>query len=153
MRGIGERLDPVAGLPELALLLVNPRRPIATAAVFAALGRPGRAAPDDGAPFEAPSDDAPSAEAPAPREHARLIGWLRARGNDLQGPAARLEPAIGVALDELAAQPGCLLTRMSGSGATCFGIYRAGDQVRAAAAALRRTHPEWWLAATRTEGS
>jgi 4-diphosphocytidyl-2-C-methyl-D-erythritol kinase len=133
MRGIGERLDFVGGLPDLALLLVNPGQPVATAAVFGGLGGIPRAAADPG---------------PPPRERAALLAWLRARANHLQASACRLVPAIGAVLVALAAQPRCELARMSGSGASCFGLFADQAALAAAAGAISRAHPDWWLASS-----
>jgi 4-diphosphocytidyl-2-C-methyl-D-erythritol kinase len=138
MRGIGERVEELPGLPGLALLLVSPNRPLATAAVFAGLGQ---------------IDPAPAERAPPPGDRAPLLAWLGASRNDLEAPARRLEPAIGDVLAALTVQPGCELARMSGSGAACFGIFPNVEQARAAATALRLAHPDWWVAASRTEGS
>ena len=132
MRGIGERLAWQDGLPPLELLLVNLNQPLATAAVFAALGPLPAAAPEWG---------------PPPDEQGRLIDWLRARANHLEAPARRLLPAIDDVLGALARQPGCALARMSGSGATCFGLFTDRAAVERAAAALRRARPDWWIAA------
>jgi 4-diphosphocytidyl-2-C-methyl-D-erythritol kinase len=132
MRGIGERLEPAPGVPALALLLVNPNRPLATAAVFRALGGLPAAAPDSG---------------PPPADRAGLIDWLRGRANHLEAPARRLLPAIDQVLGALAAQPGCALARMSGSGATCFGLFAAAAARDRAATALRRARSDWWIAA------
>jgi 4-diphosphocytidyl-2-C-methyl-D-erythritol kinase len=135
MRGIGERLEPVPDLPDLPLLLVSPRQPLATAAVFAALGALPPPAPDRGPP-------------PAARD--ALLAWLRARDNHLEAPARRLLPAIDEVLGAIAAQPGCALARMSGSGATCFGVFPDAVACARAAATLGASHPHWWLAAGST---
>jgi 4-diphosphocytidyl-2-C-methyl-D-erythritol kinase len=137
MRGIGDQLEPVRGLPELALLLVNPRQPVATAAVFAGLARTAGLPPELGPP-------------PATRDG--LLAWLRARPNHLEVPARRRLPAIGDVLAALAGQPGCALARVSGSGATCFGLFEDGDALARAASALAAAHPDWWVAPT-TAGS
>ena len=71
-----------------------------------------------------------------------LVGSLLPTRNDLELPARALAPSIGSALDALAAVPGCLLARMSGSGATCFGLFASAEAAEAAAAALAR--PGWW---------
>ena len=131
MRGIGERLDPVA-LPRFWLVLANPGVPVATGAVFAALA--GRVGP----PLAAP---------PAVADARALAGWLAAQHNDLEAPASALAPPIAVALAALAAQPGCALARMSGSGATCFGLFADAASAETARAALHRAHPAWWVAA------
>lgn len=131
--GIGERLDPAPALPAAGLLLVNPRVPLATPAVFAA---------------RAGEFSAPARFAEAPRDAAGLAGLLDARRNDLTQAAIGLVPAVGEILDALASSPGCLLARMSGSGATCFGLY--GDQMLAHAAGqwLAERRPEWWILPT-----
>jgi 4-diphosphocytidyl-2-C-methyl-D-erythritol kinase len=135
MRGVGDRLEPIDGLPELALLLVNPRQPVATAAVFAGL---------------AGSFGPPPELGPPPGERGLLLEWLRARANHLEAPARRLLPAIGEVLEALASQPGCALARMSGSGATCLGLFDEEGALAPAAAALAGAHPQWWVATTTT---
>lgn len=134
MRGIGEQLTWQDHLPPLALLLVNPNRPLATAAVFAALG-----------PLPAP----PPERGPPPADWPGLVAWLRARANHLEAPARRLLPVIDEVLGALAGQPGCALARMSGSGATCFGLFAEAAACARAAAALRAARPDWWIAAGR----
>jgi 4-diphosphocytidyl-2-C-methyl-D-erythritol kinase len=131
MRGVGEDLDPVA-LPPFWTLLANPGVPLATGAVFAALAR---------------ADGAPMPDPPAFADAAGLFAWLAGRRNDLEPPARALAPPVGATLAALAAQPGCALARLSGSGATCFGLFAAEAPARAASAALRRAAPDWWIAA------
>jgi len=135
MRGIGERLDPVA-LPPFWLVLANPGVPVSTPGVFAALAE--RANPPMPAPPSFPDADA-------------LADWLAAQRNDLERPAAALAPAIGTVLEAIAAQPGCRLARMSGSGATCFGLFTAAAPALAAAEALRRAGSSWWTVAAPVE--
>lgn len=127
MRGIGEVLDPAPPLPPVGLLLVNPGTPLATQAVFRA--RQGGFSTAQPLPDQWP--DAPA-----------LARWLRRGCNDLQAPAIALCPAIGGVLDTIAAQPDCLLARMSGSGATCFGLFP--DASAAATAMARLDQPGWW---------
>lgn len=131
MRGIGERVEPVA-LPGFWLAMANPGIPVPTAGVFAALG--GRF----GAPLAGP---------PRLPDATALAGWLAAGRNDLQDAATGLAPPVAEALAALAAQPGCLLARMSGSGATCFALHAGRSSAEASAAALRRAYPGWWTAA------
>jgi 4-diphosphocytidyl-2-C-methyl-D-erythritol kinase len=69
---------------------------------------------------------------------------LRAWGNDLEAPALALCPAVGEALAALRTLPGCLLARMSGSGATCFGLFADAAAARGAADLLPAS---WWRAA------
>jgi 4-diphosphocytidyl-2-C-methyl-D-erythritol kinase len=134
MRGIGERIEPVE-LPELDLVLANPHCAVSTAQVFAGLG----AIAPPGTP-----------DPPMPTGRAELLAWLRARGNHLETPARRLAPPIGEVIEALAAQPGCRLARMSGSGATCFGLFDDQPAAAQAAAAIRRARPSWWVVGTTT---
>lgn len=129
MRGIGERLDDVPPVPALPVVLVNPGVPLSTPAVFAALQR----------------RDNPALPEPDWRDAEGLFEWLSRSRNDLQDPAIRLAPVIGEVLAALAGQ-GARLARMSGSGATCFGLFT--DAAEAARAARALTHPGWWVVAT-----
>lgn len=124
MTGIGERLRPV-DLPPLHGLLVNPRVPTPTGPVFAAL------ACKDNAPMAALGGD--------------FRAWLRAQRNDLQAPAISLVPVIAEVLGALEAQEGAWMARMSGSGATCFGLLDTAAQAHAAAARIAARHPGWWV--------
>lgn len=136
MRGLGEDVVPVPDLPGLWLVLANPGTPLATPAVFGALDRP----------------DHPGLPDPLPRlrDSAALAAWLARQRNDLQAPALTLAPAVGVVLGALAAQDGCRIARMTGSGATCFGIFASRSTRDAAVAALARARPDWWVAACAT---
>ncbi|MEO3428433.1 4-(cytidine 5'-diphospho)-2-C-methyl-D-erythritol kinase [Pelagibius sp. CAU 1746] len=131
MSGIGEKLEPVPALPPLWLVLVNPGVAVSTAAVFA--GREGDFS-------QAPEPLLP------PLGLVALIDWLAARPNDLQAAACRLAPAVVEVLAVLDGLPDCLLARMSGSGATCFGLFESEAAAHDAAEALVRQHPDWWVA-------
>lgn len=133
LRGIGERLDPLPALPDFALVLVNPRIETPTPAVFAALDRRENPALPDPLP---PLQDA-----------ATLAAFLQAQRNDLEAPARTLCPEISEILAALGARPGCLLARMSGSGATCFGLFADRAGAEAAARALATERPRWWVSA------
>jgi 4-diphosphocytidyl-2-C-methyl-D-erythritol kinase len=128
VRGIGERLDRVA-LPSLPAVLVNPRVEVATPKVFRAL--------------ESKNNPASPENLPEWADTAALIAWLGTQRNDLQPPAVLLEPAIGEVLTVL--QESADLARMSGSGATCFGLYQTAELAQRAAVAIARAHPEWWV--------
>jgi len=127
MAGVGERLTAAPALPACGMVLVNPGAALRTADVFRAR------TPAFSAPARLPEgwSDAPS-----------MAGDLAALGNDLEAPAIGLCSAIGDVLAALRAVPGCLLSRMSGSGATCFGLFADPAEAARAAAALRR--PGWW---------
>ncbi|GAB1361462.1 hypothetical protein MASR1M32_06980 [Rhodobacter sp.] len=133
MRGIGERLDFLGGLPAGWIVLVNPGVEVPTPAVFRALTLKA----NPGLPERLP--DWP--------DFAALAAWLADQRNDLERPALQIAPIIGDVLAALRAQPGQLLTRMSGSGATCFALFAEEAPARAAAAAVTGTQPGWWVAA------
>jgi 4-diphosphocytidyl-2-C-methyl-D-erythritol kinase len=139
MTGVGETLLPLA-LPKMPCVLVNPRVPVATKDVFAALVlRNG----------ELLVGAADVIQATAwPNDGASIGDWievLAAGGNDLEAPAKRIEPVIGEVLAVLAATAGARLTRMSGSGATCFAIFETGIEAQAASQKIQFAHPNWWV--------
>ncbi len=127
MQGVGELLRPAPILPVCGLVLVNPGPALATQAVFRA--RSGG--------FSQPAkwpDGWPDA--------ASMAAGLAGCTNDLQAAAVALCPAVGEVLAALEAVRGCELARMSGSGATCFGLFASAKEASRAAAALAR--PDWW---------
>ena len=127
MRGIGDRLDPAPVLPECGLVLINPGVTLGTADVFRA--RSGGFSEAVSLPASWESAAAMATDLAGPR-------------NDLEPPAISLRPVIAEVLATLSDRPGCLLARMSGSGATCFGLFADPEQARREAAALAR--PGWW---------
>lgn len=132
--GVGELIAPAPSLPETHVVLVNPGQPLPTPDVYKS--RQG--------PF---GQVARFADAPA--DAVALAAVLRQRRNDLTEAAQSLVPAIGDVLNALADCDGALLSRMSGSGATCFALFADAASARAAAARLRADHAEWWVAAGR----
>jgi 4-diphosphocytidyl-2-C-methyl-D-erythritol kinase len=134
IEGRGERVTLMPSIPPTPVLLVNPGVPVPTASVFAGL-RQRRGIGMD-CPRVLPGD-----------VHA-LVAFLQSTTNDLAIPARDAAPAIGDVLDEIARLPNALLARMSGSGATCFGIFENRDLACAAGAALRARRPDWWIVAT-----
>lgn len=133
-RGVGERIELVPGAQTLQGLLINPGTPVATADVFAALAVRGETVfgPPIGALPENPFD----------------IAFLAGLRNDLEAPAMRRQPAIAGVLSFLRASDGCMLARMSGSGATCFGLFATAAAAEAARRRAIDAHPHWWCAAT-----
>jgi 4-diphosphocytidyl-2-C-methyl-D-erythritol kinase len=130
--GIGEAIEPIADLPAAGILLVNPRRRLPTAAVFAARQGPFGTA----ARFS-----------PMPKDITGLARELRTRRNDLTEAAIVLVPKIAAVLAALEDLDRALLARMSGSGASCFALFADGTAAAAARPRLAATHPEWWCAA------
>ncbi|WP_084417907.1 4-(cytidine 5'-diphospho)-2-C-methyl-D-erythritol kinase [Henriciella litoralis] len=141
MRGEGQRLDLPPSLPDLPTLLVNPRLPCPTGPVFQAFDRE-----NTGAPLELV--EMPTFETPPP-----MIDWLAGMTrNDLQSPATGLIPEIEGVLETISSLPGCGLARMSGSGASCFGLFKTRADLKAAADALSNSFPHWWIAPTLLKG-
>jgi 4-diphosphocytidyl-2-C-methyl-D-erythritol kinase len=138
MRGAGEDLGPALHLPPLFAVLVNPGTPVATASVFRGMGlTPGEA----------------SGYGAHPRVETGMAAddlWplLRRARNDMEAAACVMAPAIGDVLAVLAASRSCRLARMSGSGATCFGLFETCRAASHAARAIRSQHPGWWVKAT-----
>lgn len=135
MTGIGDQLAALPALPALWCVLVNPRVPVPTPQVFAALAsRQNPPLPD------LPPDALASA--------ATFAGWLSAATrNDLVAPALTVAPILARVQSALAATAGCLMARMSGSGGTHFGLFALQEEAKAAAQDLRSAHPDWWTAA------
>lgn len=132
MQGIGEQIQPIANCPSFHAVMVNPGARLSTPSVFSALQRP---------------DNPAMIDLPQTRDPAVWLDWLRNARNDLQAPAIALAPVIATCLDVIADGPGCLLARMSGSGATCFGLYANAQQAAAAADDIASAHPDWWVRA------
>jgi len=137
MTGVGEKLHDVAALPETHIVLVNPGVAVSTAQVFSAL----EISADEAEPLPAAFADT-----------AALAASLAQRRNDLEKPARQIAPVIAEVLDSLSAAPACLLARMSGSGATCFGLFADETAALDAADQILRSHADWWVAATRLVG-
>lgn len=129
--GIGEKLVPQA-LPPVACVLVNPRVQVATAKVFSAL--------------HSKQNPAMPARVPQFEDSGQLIDWLADQRNDLQAPARALVPEIDHVLEVLGHSQGCGLARMSGSGATCFGLFADPDRAKAASYEIAAARPDWWVA-------
>ncbi len=128
MQGIGDVLAPAPDLPDVGLVLINPGVAVSTPDVFRA--RSGGMSPVPDLPARWPDS----------ATMARDLGMLR---NDLEPPAIGLCPVIGTVLEALRAQSGCLLARMSGSGATCFGLFES--PAVASHAAVNLAHSNWWI--------
>ena len=133
--GIGEVIGAAPALPAAHLILVNPRLALSTADVFRR--------------YEAREAVAPTRPfTQSPRDAHELADRLRQTANDLTAAAISLAPVIDTVMAAIAAQPGCLLARMTGSGATGFGVFDAAHQAADAAATIGRAEPGWWVVAT-----
>lgn len=130
MQGVGEVVTPLPALPAIPIVLANPGVALSTPQVFAALQRRDHPALPAIPRFDGLAD---------------LVAWLTGTRNDLEPAAMAIAPVIGQVLDGLHAT-GAAFARMSGSGATCFGLYDNPDRARIAAAALKQHG--WWVVAT-----
>jgi 4-diphosphocytidyl-2-C-methyl-D-erythritol kinase len=136
MRGIGEKLSAPLSIPALPTVLVNPGVAVPTKDVFARLGlRPGGKLKRAGSRR-------------LPRHRNGLILALARQCNDLEPAAIKIQPVIAGVLSLLRGQPDCKLARMSGSGATCFGLFGSPRAAVAAARSIAKAHPRWWVRAT-----
>ncbi len=142
MRGIGEILSEPLDLPPLPAVLVNPGVALATKLVFAGW-TPAVAEYD-------PCDPAAIAKLTGRED---LLQFLMRQPNDLEFSAIALAPAVAEVLHALRGLPGRRLTRMSGSGATCFALFASAAHAIEAANALRAKYPHWWVRATALGGA
>jgi 4-diphosphocytidyl-2-C-methyl-D-erythritol kinase len=133
--GIGDVLSDAPEVPALPVLLINPGAPSPTGAVYQAYDAAGPLSPDR--PDLPPSWDL-----------GETIAWLALQRNDLETVAVAREPAIGAALARLRATPGVRLARMSGSGATVFGLFGTLAEAAAAARDLETIGSGWWVRPT-----
>ena len=131
--GVGEILTPAPEIPALPVVLVNPNKPVSTPAVFKTR-KPVFSKP---MPFASDCEDIDA-----------FIAELKKRRNDLQDAARALEPAVGKVLQALENQPLCLFSAMSGSGGTCFGLFRSPADAATAAQDIAAAHPDWWVKQT-----
>ncbi|HEV2898308.1 MAG TPA: 4-(cytidine 5'-diphospho)-2-C-methyl-D-erythritol kinase [Pseudaminobacter sp.] len=140
-RGIGEQIEPAAGFPALAMVLVNPGVAVSTPEVFRAL---------------ASWENAGLPPLPLVKRGQLAFGdicrWLATTRNDLQAPAVSIAPAISHAIEALTSA-GAGFARMSGSGATCFGLFETASEAARAAAQIQARQPGWWVVATESIAS
>ncbi len=139
MAGIGEDIAEIEEFPALPAVLVNPGVPVPTGAIFNALGLDQPSTAGSGLDDLAQQNFTSATD---------VAGWLEAQRNDLQGPAIALAPEVGKVLAALEGEESCRLARMSGSGATCFGLFNSDSEAAASAARVARENPSWWVAPT-----
>lgn len=127
MRGIGDKVSGVIADASFSVLMVNPRVAVSTPKVFAGLKNP-----ENGPLTDYDQDN--------------FFKWIASQRNDLQSPACAAEPIIETVLHAISKTQGARVTRMSGSGATCFGIFSDHAECHAAHEQIASEHPEWWTA-------
>jgi 4-diphosphocytidyl-2-C-methyl-D-erythritol kinase len=139
MRGAGEVLSAPLPLPPLPAVLVNPGVALPTRDVFDAFDR-------------AQAGQSPQPGPPSFKARDEFVAFVQTQPNDLEAAAISLQPAIGDALSALRGLRSCLLARMSGSGATCFGLFDTQAAASSAAGQLRAAHADWWIEETTLGG-
>ena len=131
MEGAGEDVTQLSTAPNWGVVLVNPNVGVSTPAVFNALN----------SKHNPPMQDV--------AENCVDIEWLGDQRNDLEPPAMAMVPEVLAVVDAISAAPHCQMARMSGSGATCFGLFANTEHANAAVERLQRAHPNWWVVATK----
>ena len=132
MRGVGEDVTPVLGLGQISAILVNPLVAVSTEAIFKAFDSIER-------------ENEPERNA----SQGSLLERALAGQNDLQAVAIRKAPIIDQVLSQIEMQDGCQIARMSGSGASCFGLFETMEASQVAANAIRTSNSQWWVKACR----
>lgn len=132
--GTGDIFHPAPKLPNLGIILVNPMVPVSSGEIF----RSRKAVFSDAFTF-----------LPEYKDVASLAADLQKCRNDLTEAAITLQPIIAEAIEAISTKTSnCLLSRMSGSGSTCFGLYDSPEIAGKAAAELKKSYPDWWIKAT-----
>jgi 4-diphosphocytidyl-2-C-methyl-D-erythritol kinase len=130
MAGIGDVITPLANFPSYHAVLVCPNAGVATSAVFSAIEN---------------KKNPPIYDLPVENMSPQNIGdFLLKQRNDLEKPSAGLNKDINLCLDQIKHQ-GAFLARMSGSGATCFGLFETEQASESAARNLAASNPNWWV--------
>lgn len=137
-RGKGEVIAPLPGVPPLPMVIAWPGLHVSTAEIFAT---------------RAGGFDPPLPDVPTFGSIAELVRWLRATSNGLEDAAKFKAPVIGSVLQALAASPGAMMARMSGSGSACFAIFPFAEAAEHAARIIRAAEPRWWVTSTTTTAS
>lgn len=130
MKGIGEDIRPIPGIGTVPAVLVNPGVPVSTAAIFNAFDRD------------------PNSSLSEPPSTGDLITRTLSGTNNLERHAILQAPVIMDVLRSLGSQTGCAVARMSGSGATCFGLFTRVAQAETASQMIKKAHPGWWVVPT-----
>ena len=131
MEGAGEDVTKLSTAPNWGLVLVNPNVGVSTPAVFNALD----------SKQNLPMKDVAG--------NCIDIAWLGDQRNDLEPPAMAMVPEVATVVDAISANTQCQVARMSGSGATCFGLFADVEHANTAAERLQKAHPNWWVVSTK----
>jgi 4-diphosphocytidyl-2-C-methyl-D-erythritol kinase len=137
MRGIGEDISPLRKCPEVPIILVNPGQQCSTAEIFKDFIWPEANALKGFERFEEVGFE----------DVYQLSAFLKTVDNHLYKPALARLPILAELLSALEATEGALISRMSGSGATCFAFYADEDAAQRGAEQIMINHPHWWVKA------
>ena len=135
VNGIGEKISPAPSIPDCTILLINPGLHISTPDVFKKFN------PDFSLPLQ--KDLLPTSSL---KEFCEFLN--QETRNDLTTTAISIEPDISNIINTMTIQEGCYLSRMSGSGATCFGIFETMEQAEQAEKNMLHHH-FWWAIKTK----
>ena len=126
MQGIGEQITRIKNFPNFAAVLICPKAGLTTSSIFSAI------------------ENKNNASVSLWLENQDIYTFLHEQRNDLQRPSIATVKEIGKCLDAIKDQDADLV-RMSGSGATCFGLFSRNVAAQNAAQSLLNNHPDWWV--------
>ena len=132
--GVGEIIKPAPKFPALWMVLVNPRIPVSTSAVFRSFAGRLRKA-------EFVDNSGPA----WPISISDFIDYLTERENTLSEAAVSIAPVISAVIQALQEAPDCLMARMTGTGPTCFGLFATELKANNAAKIIANAEPDWWV--------
>lgn len=138
--GIGETVKPISSLPRAWLVLVSNLHPMVTQSVFRLYDIVNR-------DLDFPSRTLVTT---IPTDVFNFAHLLTERRNDLQDIALLLEPEIKHILEVLTHLPGCLLSRVSGSGSACFGLFSDQEAAYNGESSLKEQETSWWISSAQT---
>ena len=138
MSGRGEHVTKIDTLPILFCVLVNPGVHLSTAEIFRKLNT---------LKIDADKRNTPNEKLPDLTTYEALYNYLQNTGNDLLSPAMEIAPSIGLVLDAIS-NTGADISAMTGSGSTCFGLFKDEASARHAKEQLKELFPDYWVEAT-----
>ena len=134
VQGIGEHIQPFVFPHKLGVVLINPGGPISTARVFSR--------------FNSGFSEFMSEDTLRELSAMENFSSFTALRNDLEFPATQLCPEISSVLGALRSEADCIVSGLSGSGPTCFGLFQTSEEAERVAKRLRQQNTNWWLQAT-----
>ena len=138
MTGRGEHVTKIDMLPILFCVLVNPGVHLSTADIFRKLNT---------SKIDADKRNKPNEKLPDLTTYEALYNYLQNTGNDLLSPAMEIAPSIGLVLEAIS-NTGADISAMTGSGSTCFGLFKDEVSAHHAKEQLKELFPDYWVEAT-----